>query len=148
MTIIDADSHLFERPDVWRTYAAPSQRDMALAIERDAQGHSYLVHRGEPLFAVALTFTRDFPGMGKTLRAAREGLPATEDYAADMPDDYWNGSARGKTMEAWGIEEGICFPHWGLNWEQSLEADLASSRTNMEAWNRWAVELRADSRNR
>ena len=70
----DNASHvLFERPDVWRTYAAPSQRDMALAIERDAQGHSYLVHRGEPLFAVALTFTRDFPGMGKTLRAAREG---------------------------------------------------------------------------
>ena len=32
MTIIDADSHLFERPDVWRTYAAPSQRDMALAM--------------------------------------------------------------------------------------------------------------------
>src|SRR5215212_5164926 len=136
MTIIDADSHLFERPDVWRTHAAPAQRDLALSIERDADGHSYLVHRGRPLFAVALTFTRDFLGMGETLRAAREGRPGPEDYAADMPDDYWNGAARGKTMEAWGIDEGICFPHWGLNWEQSLEADLPSIRTNMEAWNR------------
>jgi predicted TIM-barrel fold metal-dependent hydrolase len=148
MAVIDADSHIYERPNMWLDHIEPSRRHLALSIETDQLGHSWMVWGGQRLFGTGLTSPGDYAGMGEPLERARLGLPAVQSYADDMPEDYWNASARADLNERWGVDASVCFPHWGINWELSLEDDLEASRANMEAWNRWAVELRADGRGR
>ena len=36
--IVDGDSHLYERPDLWQRYIDPNKRDLAIVIEPDALG--------------------------------------------------------------------------------------------------------------
>ena len=42
----------------------------------------------------------------------------------------------------------VLFPQTGFIWEYLLAADLESTRVNMAAWNRWAVEVTADGAGR
>jgi len=43
--IVDADSHLYELPDLWREHADPADRDDALHFERDDNGWDWVTWR-------------------------------------------------------------------------------------------------------
>ena len=45
--VIDADSHMFEQPGLWRDHMARGQRHLALDVEEDALGYSWLTHKGK-----------------------------------------------------------------------------------------------------
>jgi len=148
MRILDADSHLFERPDLWQTYADRSEREDALVILNDDLGHPWLTHRGRPL---TLTWTSEpgrYESIGELIDDHRAGRPSRFDYARDLAESHWNPAARRDRLDDWGIEASVCFPQWGINWELWLSDNLPSLRTNMTAWNRWAAEVRAEGRGR
>ena len=142
--MIDADSHLFERPELWRDHIDPRMRDDALTIENDDLGHPWLTHRGRRL---ALTFICE-PGrhesIGDLLQDHRAGRPARFDYARDLPAPHWDPAARRDLLDGWGVDEMVLFPQWGIEWELWLGDDLPALRANMAAWNRWAAAVRAD----
>lgn len=148
MRILDADSHLFERPELWRDYADPSKRDLALSIENDELGHPFLTHKGRQLMLTWTCEPGNYRSIGDLIDDHRNGRPSTYDYAADLLESHWNPSARRDCVDEWGMETSVCFPQWGINWEMWLADDLASLRTNMEAWNRWAAEVRAEGKGR
>jgi hypothetical protein len=41
--LIDADTHLFEPADMWATYVDPGDRDVALRMEPDNLGYTWLL---------------------------------------------------------------------------------------------------------
>ena len=43
LMIVDIDSHMYERGDMWRTFCDPSDRGLALSIVEDELGYSWLV---------------------------------------------------------------------------------------------------------
>ena len=47
--VIDADSHMFEQPGLWRDHMPSSQQHLALALEEDELGYTWLTHRGKRL---------------------------------------------------------------------------------------------------
>jgi hypothetical protein len=47
-----------------------------------------------------------------------------------------------------GIAATVLFPNYGLGWERVLRDDLAATRANMGAWNRFALEIAAAGRGR
>ena len=148
MRILDADSHLFERPDLWREYADPARREDALSIENDELGHPFLVHRGRQLMLTWMCEPGSYESIGDLIEDHRAGRPSTYNYSTDLPESHWNPSVRRDYVEDWGIETSVCFPQWGINWELWLRHDLPALRTNMEAWNRWAAEVRSEGQGR
>ena len=146
--VIDADSHLFERPELWRDHIDPRMRDDALTIRNDDLGHPWLMHRDRPL---ALTWTCEpgsYESIGDLLEDRRVGRPARFDYARDLPAGHWDPAARRDHLDGWGVHESVLFPQWGIDWELWLGDDLPALRANMAAWNRWAVAVRAEGEGR
>lgn len=47
--VIDADSHMFEQPGLWRERIPKADQHLALDIEEDELGYSWLTHQGNPL---------------------------------------------------------------------------------------------------
>ncbi len=148
MEIYDADSHLFERPDLWRDHIDPDQRHNALAIETDDLGHPWLTWRDRPLMLTWISQPGLYESIGLLIDVHRAGRPASYDYERDLPESHWNPSVRRDHVEGWGIAGSVCFPQWGINWELWLGEDLDALRANMRAWNRWAADVRAEGRGR
>jgi predicted TIM-barrel fold metal-dependent hydrolase len=141
--VIDADSHLFERPDVWRDHIDPSARSDALSIETDELGHPWLTHRGRPLMLTWMSEPGRYESIGDLIEDHRAGRPARFDYARDLPAAHWDPEVRRDQLDGWGVDETVLFPQWGINWELWLRDDLPALRANMTAWNRWAASVRA-----
>jgi predicted TIM-barrel fold metal-dependent hydrolase len=59
----------------------------------------------------------------------------------EIPDPYWMPSARKEQLPGWGIDSCVLYPQSGFVWEYLIENDLETTRINMAAWNRWAVEV-------
>ncbi|MDH4144343.1 MAG: amidohydrolase [Acidimicrobiia bacterium] len=146
--VIDSDSHLFERPETWVDHIDPSWRDDALRIDNDELGHPWLTHRGRRLMLTWLCEPGRLESIGDLIEDQRAGRPARFDYARDLPTAHWDPGLRRDRLDEWGIDESVVFPQWGINWELWLGDDLGALRANMAAWNRWAVEVRAEGRGR
>jgi predicted TIM-barrel fold metal-dependent hydrolase len=141
--IIDADGHLFEPPDMWREYSPAADRDLALRIEADALGYPWITFGGQSTgsFAQVTKPGGDFAVLGTIRKAQRAGDPYPGMTYSDIPDDYWAPKARAARLPEWGIDSCVLYPQSGFVWEYILENDLAATRVNMAAWNRWAVEV-------
>ena len=50
MTIIDADAHLDERPDMWRSHSPACDRELALCVTEDDKGYPWLTFAGRQLY--------------------------------------------------------------------------------------------------
>jgi predicted TIM-barrel fold metal-dependent hydrolase len=61
-----------------------------------------------------------------------------------MPVDYCDPAARVARLDAFGIDVGVCLPNCGIMWELALVDDVDATKANMEAWNRYAVEVARD----
>jgi predicted TIM-barrel fold metal-dependent hydrolase len=143
--IIDSDGHLFEPPDMWATHMPASQRDLALSVQADELGYPVLHHGGVPTSTIVhVTVPGDFAAQGKVEADRRAGLPNSGLRLDDVPATYWEPSARAQATRDWGIDLSVLFPQTGFIWEYILEHDPESTKVNMAAWNRWAVEVTQD----
>jgi predicted TIM-barrel fold metal-dependent hydrolase len=150
--IIDGDQHLYEPANMWVDYCDPSKRDLAVVVERDALGYWRM---GIPALGVQggpMSFSRPgdgFSGRSESKERFLKGLPAESDYFESMPADYWSPSARVAKLDEWGIDKAICFFQSGMGWPRRVpKSRIDIFRTNMEAWNRYVVEVHQESRGR
>jgi predicted TIM-barrel fold metal-dependent hydrolase len=142
--VIDGDSHWYEPATMWRDYSAKADQDSALVVDHDDLGYPWVYLQGTalnlPAFYSEPTGGQDFTMTGKNALRWRAGLPSLRSYT-DMPDDYWLAEARVESLDKWGIDEQVLFPQWGFQMEFRLSDQPEILRTNMEAWNRYAVDL-------
>jgi len=146
--VLDADSHLFERPELWRDHIDPAHRHLALRIEPDELGHPWLMVGDRRLMLTWICEPGSYESIGDLIEDHRAGRPARFDYARDLPSSHWDPAVRRDRLDGWGVAESVCFPQWGINWELWLGEDLAALRANMAAWNRWAASVRRDGHGR
>lgn len=144
--IIDADGHIFEPPNMWREYTPAAERHLALSIETDALGYPWLSLGGQSTgtFAQVTKPGGDFAILGQIRQALRDGAAYPGMAYGEIPEDYWNPQARAARLPEWGIDRCVLYPQSGFIWEYLLEDDLAATRVNMAAWNRWAVDVTRD----
>lgn len=143
--IVDADSHLYEPPDMWREFADPADRHLAIHLERDEQGWDWVTWQDRRLTSTWISRAGDFSTIGPPLEQARQGLPCDFDYVRDLPEHYWSGPARVAMLDDIGTDASIVFPHWGLNWGLGLRDQPEARMVNAQSWNRWAVQVKAES---
>ena len=146
--VIDSDQHLYETRTTWLDHIDPDRRADALQVESDELGYPWLTWRGRRLQPVDV----QYPGLTSELGARREriraGLAPESDYDADLPEDYWNASARADRLAAMGVDEAVVFPNFGLLWERTLDPDVGALTANMTAWNRWCGSIATDGKGR
>ncbi len=143
--IVDSDSHLYELPDTWRDHADPSQRHLALHMEKDENGWDWVTFGDQRILETWISTAGDFRTIGPSMEACRTGQPCPFDYATDVPLHYWEPKARAAALPSLGVDESFLFPHWGLNWSRALRHEPEARLVNEGAWNRWAVTVRAES---
>lgn len=148
IAVLDADSHLFERPDLWATHIDPQHAELALRIENDELGHPWLMLGDRRLMLTWVCEPGSYESIGDLIDDHRNGRPARFDYQRDLPASHWNPTVRRDCLDGWGVAESVCFPQWGINWELWLGEDLTALRANMSAWNRWAASVRHDGHGR
>jgi predicted TIM-barrel fold metal-dependent hydrolase len=150
--IIDADGHLFEPRNTWVDYCDPKDREVALRIEDDELGYAWLTVRGQSIGKRAYvsypTAGGDFSGLGVAIRRYREGLSNQETPYDEMPRPYWDPAARRDILDKWGVDEAVLFPQSGFQWEWPLASDPYALRVNMEAWNRYIIEVAQEGKGR
>jgi hypothetical protein len=146
--VIDSDQHLYETRTTWLDHIDPDRRADALQIENDELGYPWLTWRGRRLQPVDVQYPGLTSELGDRRERIRAGLPPESNYDTDLPDDYWNASARADRLAGMGVDEAVVFPNFGLLWERTLDPDLGALTANMTAWNRWCGSIAADGRGR
>jgi predicted TIM-barrel fold metal-dependent hydrolase len=144
MQLIDADSHLYEPRDMWRTYADPSDRDLALSIDDDELGWAWLTHQGRRLHEAEVPQPGHLVELGDARNAQRRHEPAPASYDELLPASYTDPDARLALLDEQGLDASVLFPNHGLVWEDQLD-DLRAKQANMRAHNRWMGEVTAGS---
>lgn len=140
-TVIDADSHLFEQPGLWRDHMPKAEQHLALDIDEDELGYSWLTHRGQRLLQCYISEPgKLWESYGLPHQRQRAGEPAKLRYT-DMPKTYFDPTSRRDALTGWGLDEQVVFPNWGLNFGWYLQGDVDAEMANIAAWNRWAVEV-------
>jgi predicted TIM-barrel fold metal-dependent hydrolase len=138
--LIDADTHLFEPSTMWREYADPSDRDVALHMTTDDLGYTWLTFKDRRLGLGGPHRPGDVAGIGAFRRRLVQGLPAQFDLE-EFTAGYTDPAARLAQLDGAGFGASIMFPNYGISWERPLEHDLRATLVNMTAWNRWIVEV-------
>ncbi|MHB8512208.1 MAG: amidohydrolase family protein [Actinomycetota bacterium] len=136
MKVIDIDQHLFEGRTTWAEHMDPGDRDGALSIEDDDLGYPWVTWKGKHLYLAE----NQRPGKASELGAVRQRIKRGEkaEHSFDeIPDSYWDPTARLKVLDGFGIDEAVMFPNFGLLWEHGLADDMHSLCANMRAANRW-----------
>jgi hypothetical protein len=146
--VIDCDQHLFETADLWARYIEPAHREGALRLSEDDLGYTWLTWRGERLMPAFHQVPGDTDTIGRQMRRLREGQPAEHTYAAITPDAYEQPAARIRQLDVMGIDIAVLFPNYGLGWERSLESNPVEQRANLDAWNRWTLDVQREGKGR
>jgi hypothetical protein len=138
--VIDADTHLIETPTLWADHLPADRRHLAVRIEDDDLGYSWLITPdGERVHLAEVHAPGDVAAMGERRRRQRAGLAPTVPFA-ELPAHDRDPSARVRLMDGQGIDEALVFPNFGLFWVRTLEAERDAQLANMEAWNRFVVD--------
>jgi predicted TIM-barrel fold metal-dependent hydrolase len=150
--IIDADQHLYERPNLWREYCDPSKRELAVVIEPDALGYWRIKVPSLGVEGGICTLSRPgdgFSNYGPNGDRYRQGLPSLVNYEKDLPEEFWSPTARVAKLDEWGIDRAVCFFNFGMGWPRLVpKSRVDIFRANMEAWNRWVVDVHNESKGR
>ena len=146
--MIDCDQHLFEPRTMWSDYADPARRPLAIGMVEDRAGHTHVAWNGRRFGVAHVPVPGDTDGVGRYMAEVRAGTPAAARYDEVLPPAYGDPVARLAALDAMGIDETVLFPNYGLLWERVLRDDLEATRTNMAAWNRFAIEVAATGRGR
>ncbi len=145
--LIDADTHLFEPSGMWRDYVDPADRDVALHMETDDLGYTWLMFGDRRLSLGGPHRPGDVDGIGVFRQRLLDGLPASFDLE-EFTASYSDPDARLLQLDRAGFDASIMFPNYGISWERSLQHDVRATLANMTAWNRWIVEIAAQGRGR
>ncbi|MGH9016811.1 MAG: amidohydrolase family protein [Acidimicrobiales bacterium] len=145
--LIDSDTHLFEPSGMWRHYVDPADRDVALHMDSDALGYTWLMFGDRRLSLGGPHRPGDVDGIGVFRQRFVDGLPAAFDLE-EFTAGYCDADARLRQLDAAGFDASIMFPNYGIAWERPLQNDLRATLANMTAWNRWIVEMAAQGKGR
>jgi predicted TIM-barrel fold metal-dependent hydrolase len=141
MRVIDADTHLIEAPTLWADHLDAAHKDLAMRVEDDELGWSWLTTPDGRRIHLAEAHTPgDIVSMGARRERQRRGLPPDATFHDELPAYDRDPVARLAKMDEHGIDEAVVFPNFGLFWVRSLEDNPEAQLANMQAWNRWAVE--------
>jgi predicted TIM-barrel fold metal-dependent hydrolase len=139
---------MFEQPGLWRDHLPANRQHLALDLEEDALGYTWLTHKGNRLLQCYISEPgKLWESYGLPHQRQSQGQPALRRYT-EMPATYRDPAARRDALDGWGIDEQVIFPNWGLNFGWYLQGDLESEVANITAWNRWACEMQAEGRGR
>lgn len=141
MAVIDCDQHLFEPVGLWERYVDPADREVALRLEPDELGNTWLRWGDLDLCPALVQIPGDTEAIGAQMRRLRAGLPPEHSYAEVTPPDFEQPAARLRFLDEHGIDAAVLFANYGLVWERTLSSDLRSLRANLGAWNRFAGEV-------
>ena len=145
--LIDCDTHLFETSDMWSTYADPADRDVALRMEPDELGYTWVMFGDRRLMLAEPHRPGEVDRVGNYRQRWLQGLPADFDYE-EFAAPYSDPVARLGHLDSVGVDAAILFPNYGIGWERPLQDDRRALHTNMAAWNRWIVDIAAAGRGR
>ena len=87
--LIDSDTHLFEPSGMWREYVDPGDRDVALHMETDDLGYTWLMFGDRRLSLGGPHRPGDVDGIGVFRQRLLDGLPAQfdlEEFTASYSD--------------------------------------------------------------
>ena len=138
--LIDADTHLFEPSGMWREYADPADRDVALHMAKNDLGYTWLMFGDRCLSLGGPHRPGDVDGIGVFRQRLLDGLPAEFDLE-EFTASYSDPDARLLQLDRAGFDASIMFPNYGISWERPLQHDVRATLANMTAWNRWIVEV-------
>ncbi|HTZ07999.1 MAG TPA: amidohydrolase family protein, partial [Acidimicrobiales bacterium] len=125
---------------MWREHADPGERDVALYMERDELGYTWLMFDGRRLSLGGPHRPGDVDGIGRFRQGLVEGRPADFDLD-EFNAPYADPAARLAQLDEAGFDASIMFPNYGISWERNLAHDLRATLANMTAWNRWIVDV-------
>lgn len=138
--ILDVDTHLIEGPSLWADHLPASRRHLAVRIQDDELGYSWLsAADGTRIHLAEVHTPGDIVTMGRRRIRQRAGLPPEAPFS-DLPLHDCDPRARVKLMDLQGVDEAVVFPNFGLFWVRSLEDRADEQLANMEAWNRWVTD--------
>lgn len=140
--VIDADSHLMEPGTLYRDYIDPGFRDRAVEVRPDQDGWPWITWRGRRYHVVDDHAPGRVAHLGEARRRQRRGERRSPPEPA--PDAFDVG-ARLATLDACGTDAAVVFPNLGLHWEDYLHDDAPALCANLAAWNRFAMEVAAES---
>src|SRR6266851_9065857 len=160
-TVIDADGHILEPPNLWEKYLEPKYRPDAIRLTIGADGYEFLEVAGNRAKHLAVGQLGALGGMGKKVEEAKRrreqalnsGQAESLRYAKPKPEDtYVRGAAFGtmdmkERVELLGRErmaKSILYPTLGLLWEaETNNVELSSAYAR--AYNRWIADFCRDS---
>jgi predicted TIM-barrel fold metal-dependent hydrolase len=145
--LIDADTHLFEPADMWATYVDPGDRDVALRMEPDNLGYTWLLFGDQRLSLAEPHRPGEVNRVGDYRQRWLKGLPADFDYE-QFAAPYSDPAHRLRHLDDVGFDAAILFPNYGIGWERPLQDNRRAMLANMAAWNRWIVEVAAEGKGR
>ena len=138
-TIIDADTHVTEAPDLWTSRAPAAMRDRVPHVVTEADGSQrWVVGESKPMAVVGLTATA---GVGSFKHPPKN-------YEAMHPGAY-DAQARLKYMDKMGIWAMVMYPNvGGFGAQQFLKLnDPELMLTCVQIYNDWQTEwASADAR--
>jgi len=145
--LVDCDTHLFEPPDMWASYADPADRDVALRIADDELGYAWLTY-GERRLGLAEPHR---PGQVDAIGSYRHrwlrGERSNFNYY-ELAGPYSDPAARLEHLDRVGFDAAVLFPNYGILWERDLQEERRATQANMKAWNRWIVDVAAEGHGR
>ena len=101
--LIDSDTHLFEPSRMWKEYVDPADRDVALHMETDDLGYTWLMFGDRRLSLGGPHRPGDVDGIGIFRQRLIDGLPAEfdlEEFNASYsdPSPAWTSSIEPVSM--------------------------------------------------
>jgi len=145
-TIIDADGHILEPPDVWERYLDPAWRERAIRVRRGADGRDLLEIEGRPAEMTTPEMLGGFGGMGKTLDELAAACLSGR-YVDNAPRPAVDPAARVGLLDRDGIARALLYPSLGLQWEAEV-SDPAYAAAHCRAYNRWIEDFCRSSNGR
>ena len=145
--LIDSDTHLFEPPDMWGRYVDPADRDVALRIADDDLGYSWLTFGEQRLGLAEPHRPGQVDSIGRYRQRWLSGQPSDFDYY-ELAQPYSDPASRLQHLDRVGFDAAVLFPNYGILWERDLQNDRRATHANMNAWNRWIVDVANDGHGR
>ncbi|MCH9036624.1 MAG: hypothetical protein IH860_04830, partial [Chloroflexi bacterium] len=137
-TIVDADGHILEPPDLFEKNLEPEYRARAYRLVKDDKGVEHPFMNGQPL-----DHTRP-PGTlaiyGAVDQPLERYLSGEITYLEATPPGASVPAERLKVMDQEGIDIAVLYPSLGLDWESSCD-DPGLVAAHCRVYNAWLTDF-------